>query len=140
MLSKGSEKLLNKFPDEQYHKGITVTCPGFYGPQGRILRLPLASPGLINKLTDFKHNSDKITNFEMETSAIYGLGKLLGHDCLSINVIVANRVVQQFSKDSNAAVEKMIKASLEHLIKINIQSLKGFRCLKRLRTFEHLEQ
>jgi len=80
------------------------------------LRLPLAAPGLINKLTDFKHGSDKITNFEMETSAIYGLGKLLGHHCLSVNVIVANRVVQQFSKDSNAAVEKMIKASLEHLI------------------------
>jgi uridine phosphorylase len=116
-VSKGSEVLLNKFPDAQYHKGVTVTCPGFYGPQGRILRLPLAVPGLINKLTDFRHGNDKITNFEMETSAIYGLGKLLGHHCLSINVIVANRVLQQFSKDSNAAVEKMIKTSLEHLIK-----------------------
>ncbi|MFT3681310.1 MAG: nucleoside phosphorylase [Ferruginibacter sp.] len=115
-ISKGSETLLGKFPNEQYHKGITVTCPGFYGPQGRILRLPVAAPGLINKLTDFKHGSNKITNFEMETSAIYGLGKLLGHHCLSINVIVANRVVQQFSKDGNAAVEKMIKTSLEHLV------------------------
>ena len=115
-VSKGSETLLNKFPGEQYHKGITVTCPGFYGPQGRILRLPVAAPGLINKLTDFKHGKDFISNFEMETSAIYGLGKLLGHHCLSINVIVANRVVQQFSKDSNAAVEKMIKTSLEHLV------------------------
>lgn len=116
-ISKGSETLLAKFPNEQYHKGITVTCPGFYGPQGRILRLPVAAPGLINKLTDFKHGSDIITNFEMETSAIYGLGKLLGHHCLSINVIVANRVLQQFSKDSDAAVEKMIKTSLECLIK-----------------------
>ena len=115
-ISKASETLLNKFPNEQYHKGITVTCPGFYGPQGRILRLPLAAPGLINKLTDFSHRNNTITNFEMETSAIYGLGKLMGHHCLSINVIVANRVVQQFSKDSNAAVEKMIKASLENLI------------------------
>jgi uridine phosphorylase len=114
-VSKASETLLNKFPDEQYHKGITVTCPGFYGPQGRILRLPLAAPGFINKLTGFRHGSDIITNFEMETSAIYGLGKLLGHHCLSINVIVANRVLQQFSKDSNAAVEKMIKVSLEYL-------------------------
>jgi uridine phosphorylase len=118
-ISKGSETLLNKFPDAQYHKGITVTCPGFYGPQGRILRLPLAAPGLISKLTDFRHGNHKITNFEMETSAIYGLGKLLGHHCLSINVIVANRVVQQFSKDSNAAVEKMIKTSLEHLASPN---------------------
>jgi uridine phosphorylase len=114
-ISKASETLLNKFPNAQYRKGITVTCPGFYGPQGRILRLPLAAPGLINKLTDFKHGNNIITNFEMETSAIYGLGKLLGHHCLSINVIVANRVLQQFSKDSNAAVEKMIKASLDIL-------------------------
>jgi len=116
-VSRCSETLLSKFPNEQYHKGITVTCPGFYGPQGRILRLPVAAPGLINKLTDFKHGEHRITNFEMETSAIYGMGKLLGHHCLSINVIVANRVMQQFSKDSEAAVENMIKTSLEHLIK-----------------------
>ena len=109
------QSLIKKFNDE-FHKGITVTCPGFYGPQGRILRLGLNSPGLINKLTGFTFNSHRITNFEMETSAIYGLGKLLGHECLSINVIVANRVVQQFSKDSNAAVEKLINKALEALI------------------------
>ncbi len=113
-VSKGSEALLNKFPDE-YKKGITVTCPGFYGPQGRILRLPLAAPGLINKLTDFRHDGHRITNFEMETSAIFGLGKLMGHHCMSINTIVANRVLQQFSKDGDAAVEQMIKRSLEIL-------------------------
>lgn len=113
-VSKGSETLLNKFPDE-YKKGITVTCPGFYGPQGRILRLPLAAPGLINKLTDFRHDGHRITNFEMETSAIFGLGKLMGHHCMSINTIVANRVLQQFSKDGDAAVEQMIKRSLEIL-------------------------
>jgi len=111
----GSESLLGKF-DKNFHKGITVTCPGFYGPQGRVLRLPLHSPGLINRLTDFSFNNHRITNFEMETSAIYGLGKLLGHQCMSVNAIVANRVVKQFSKDGNAAVEKMIKASLEHLL------------------------
>jgi len=113
-VSKGSEILLNKFPDE-YKKGITVTCPGFYGPQGRILRLPLAAPGLINKLTDFRHDGHRITNFEMETSAIFGLGKLMGHHCMSINTIVANRVLQEFSKDGDAAVEQMIKRSLEIL-------------------------
>lgn len=113
-VSKGSETLLNKFPDE-YKKGITVTCPGFYGPQGRILRLPLAAPGLINKLTDFRHDGHRITNFEMETSAIFGLGKLMGHHCMSINTIVANRVLQRFSENGDAAVEKMIKRSLEIL-------------------------
>lgn len=113
-ISKGSDALLNKFPD-QFFKGITVTCPGFYGPQGRILRLPLNSPGLINKLTEFSYHNHKITNFEMETSAIYGLGKLLGHNCCSVNVVVANRVVKQYSKDGNAAVEKLIAAAVEVL-------------------------
>jgi len=111
---EGGQQLISKFGDD-FYKGITVTCPGFYGPQGRILRLGLSSPGLINKLTDFRFNSHRISNFEMETSAIYGLGKLLGHQCLSVNAIVANRVVQQFSKDSNAAVEKLIKRALEVL-------------------------
>jgi uridine phosphorylase len=111
---EGSDTLLSKFGNN-FHKGITVTCPGFYGPQGRVLRLPLRSPGLINKLTQFNFNAQQITNFEMETSAIYGLGKLLGHQCMSVNAIVANRVVQQFSKDGNAAVEKLIIAGLEVL-------------------------
>lgn len=111
---EGSASLIHQFTDD-FHKGITVTCPGFYGPQGRILRLELNSPGLINKLTGFTFNRHRITNFEMETSAIYGLGKLLGHECLSVNVIVANRVLQQFSKDSNAAVERLIKKALEVL-------------------------
>ena len=109
---ESAKVLLDKF-GTGYHKGITVTCPGFYGPQGRVLRLGLKSPGLINKLTEFSFQTHRITNFEMETSAIYGLGKLLGHDCLSVNAIVANRVVQQFSKDSHATVEKLIAASLE---------------------------
>lgn len=110
----GSEMLLQKF-DTRFHKGITVTCPGFFGPQGRVLRLPLASPGLVDKLTHFRFNNHRITNFEMETSAIYGLGKLMGHECLSINVIIANRVIKEFSKDSEAAVKKMIEKALEAL-------------------------
>jgi len=111
---KGSQLLLKKF-GEGFHKGITVTCPGFYGPQGRVLRLGLNSPGLVNRLTDFRFNNHRITNFEMETSAIYGLGKLMGHDCLSVNAIVANRVVQEFSKDGDAAVENLIVKALEVL-------------------------
>ncbi len=110
----GSEMLLNKF-GEGFHKGITVTCPGFFGPQGRVLRLGLSSPGLVEKLTHFNFNNHRITNFEMETSAIYGLGKLMGHECLSINVIIANRVIKEFSKDSEAAVKNMIRKALEAL-------------------------
>mgnify|MGYP000340716703 CR=1 FL=1 len=98
-----------------FHQGITVTCPGFYGPQGRILRLPLQFPDLINQLTHFQFGQHRISNFEMETSAIYGLGKLLNHNCLSLSAIVANRVEQTFSKDGGKAVESLIVKSIEIL-------------------------
>lgn len=96
-----------------FHQGITVTCPGFYGPQGRVLRLRVRNPNLINRLTDFRFGPHRISNFEMETSAIYGLGSLLGHHCLALNAIVANRVLQNFSKDGKAAVETLIKTFIE---------------------------
>lgn len=96
-----------------FHQGITVTCPGFYGPQGRILRLGLSNPSLIDRLTDFSFGQFRVTNFEMETAAIYGLGKLLGHQCLSLSAIVANRIHRNFSNDSNAAIEKLIQKTLD---------------------------
>jgi len=96
-----------------FHHGITVTCPGFYGPQGRVLRLGLTNPDLIDRLTQFTFGYHRITNFEMETSAIYGLGRLLGHHCLSLSAIVANRITKEFSKDGRAAVENMIKKALD---------------------------
>jgi uridine phosphorylase len=77
-----------------------------------VLRGPLAFPHLIDALTTFKHQDLRITNFEMETSAIYGLGKVLGHKCLSVSTVVANRVSKTFCKDGNAAVDNMIKKSL----------------------------
>jgi uridine phosphorylase len=110
----GSKSLLRHFHVD-YHQGITAACPGFYGPQGRILRMELAYPGLVDKLTTFRHENHFISNFEMESSAIYGMGKTLGHQCLSLNVIVANRVAKQFSKDGARAVESLIKKSL-HVI------------------------
>ncbi|HMJ46540.1 MAG TPA: nucleoside phosphorylase [Ferruginibacter sp.] len=96
-----------------FHQGITVTCPGFYGPQGRVLRMGLAHPQLVDQLTTFTFGKHRITNFEMETSAIYGMGKVLGHHCLSLSAIVANRVSREFSRDGNAAVEKLITKTLE---------------------------
>lgn len=98
---------------EGYHQGITVTCPGFYGPQGRILRLGIANPNLIDSLTHFNFGNHIISNFEMETSAIYGLGKMLGHNCLALNAIIANRVNKNFSNDATTLVENLIKKSLE---------------------------
>lgn len=116
---EGSNDLLNIF-DNGYHKGITIGCPGFFGPQGRVLRLDLAYPGLIDKLTHFSYRNHFISNFEMESSAIYGFGRLMNHHCLSLNVIVANRVAQEFSKDSNAAVENLIEHSIRLIASASI--------------------
>ncbi len=116
---EGSPALLQTFANG-YTQGITIGCPGFFGPQGRVLRLSLAYPGLIEKLTHFRHEQHYIANFEMESSAIYGLCRLMGHHSISLNVIVANRVAQQFSADSNKAVEKLIEHSLEMLVSSNI--------------------
>lgn len=102
-----------------FHHGITVTCPGFYGPQGRVLRLPLTNPHLIDQLTQFRYGNHRITNFEMETSGIYGLGKLLGHQCVSLNAIVANRVTKTFSRDAGTAVENLISKTLNILSDID---------------------
>ncbi|HEY0299458.1 MAG TPA: nucleoside phosphorylase [Arachidicoccus sp.] len=111
--SAGSE-LLQHFTDG-FHRGITVTCPGFYGPQGRVLRLALRYPHLVDSLTSFCFSSHKIANFEMETSAMYGMAKLLGHQSLSVSAVVANRVAKTFSKDAKAAVDRAIKNVLEKI-------------------------
>ncbi|HEU4901241.1 MAG TPA: nucleoside phosphorylase [Flavisolibacter sp.] len=111
-ISLASGNLLKNFVDG-FHQGITVTCPGFYGPQGRVLRLGIKNPELINRLTEFRFGPYRIANFEMETSAIYGLGKLLGHHCLSLSAIVANRIAKEFSKDSATTIDLLIQKTLE---------------------------
>jgi uridine phosphorylase len=111
-ISLASASLLKHFVDG-FHQGITVTCPGFYGPQGRVLRLGIRNPELIDRLTQFRFGQHRITNFEMETSAIYGLGKLLGHHCLSVNAIIANRIAKEFTKDGHSLIDTLIKKVLE---------------------------
>ncbi len=111
-ICSASASLLKHFVDG-FFRGITVTCPGFYGPQGRILRLGLKNPELIDNLTGFSFGRHRIANFEMETSGIYGMGKLLGHNCISLNAIVANRIEKKFSKDSYTLVDQLIQKTLE---------------------------
>src|ERR1700722_6863903 len=110
-ISGASGSLLRHFT-EGFHQGITVTCPGFYGPQGRMLRLGLNQPELIDRLTGFAYGPHRIANFEMEKAGICGLGKMLGHSCLSLSAIVANRVLKQFSRDGNATVDRLIQETL----------------------------
>ncbi|MBS1600472.1 MAG: nucleoside phosphorylase [Bacteroidetes bacterium] len=108
----GAAASLMKYFIDGFHRGITVTCPGFYGPQGRMLRLGLSNPNLIDRLTQFRFGRHLISNFEMETAGLYGLSKILGHHCLSLSAIVANRISKEFSKDGNAVVEKLIEKTL----------------------------
>lgn len=110
-----SEKLEKVIESNQMHKGITATAGGFYGPQGRVLRLDIQDPSLNNKMDNFKTSDTRITNLEMETAAIYGLGKLLGHHCLSLNAIIANRASGTFSEDPYKAVDQLIAYTLDKL-------------------------
>jgi uridine phosphorylase len=111
---KASDELLKKIAYDM-PKGITATAPGFFGPQGRELRGELAFPELNQRLTSFSYQGQKITNFEMETSALYGLGKILGHETLTICVIIANRISRQFTKNYKPLMENQIKIVLERL-------------------------
>ncbi len=108
--------LLEKAKEVSFYSGITATACGFYGPQGRNLRLQVADQELNEKLTNFNFRGLRVTNFEMETSAIYGLSALMGHKALSVNTIIANRVKGEFSKDYKKAVLNMIDLVIHSFI------------------------
>lgn len=118
LIIDNSKYLQKYFESDTVYTGMTGTAGGFYGPQGRVLRLPLHDANLNSKLDSFKHKDFRITNFEMETSVIYGLSKLLGHEALSLNAIIANRATGNFSKDPKKAVEKLIVYALERIVNI----------------------
>lgn len=110
-----SSTLEKKIESHQIHKGITATAGGFYGPQGRVLRLNIQDETLNNKMDTFNFEGTRITNLEMETGAIYGLSLLLGHQALSMNAIIANRASGTFSEDPYKAVDALIAYTLEKL-------------------------
>jgi uridine phosphorylase len=110
-----SEKLEKILESDKMHKGITATAGGFYGPQGRILRLQIQDAKLNSKMDNFEFEDQKITNLEMETAAIYGLSALLGHQAISLNAIIANRALGTFSEDPYKAVDELIVYTLEKL-------------------------
>jgi uridine phosphorylase len=116
ILIENNSVLAQKLMSEKIVTGITATAGGFYGPQGRVLRLPLADANMNAKIDSFTFNGNRITNLEMETSAIYGLSKLLGHRAVSMNAIIANRANGTFSEDYRKVVEDLIEYSLNKLI------------------------
>jgi uridine phosphorylase len=108
----GSKRLVDKFRPFAV-AGITATAPGFYGPQGRFLRLPLSDPMMISKLQSFHHNGNRIINFEMETSALYGLGALMGHEMVTICALIANRATGDYNGDHKKIVRNLIALVLD---------------------------
>ena len=110
-----SAKLEKIIESDKMHKGITATAGGFYGPQGRVLRLQIQDENLNSKMDNFQFEGNRITNLEMETGAIYGLSALLGHNALSLNAIIANRASGTFSEDPYKAVAALIAYTLDKL-------------------------
>ncbi|MFM8744105.1 MAG: nucleoside phosphorylase [Cytophagales bacterium] len=111
---KGSDELREQVGKDML-VGNTVTCPGFYAPQGREVRLPIRFPRLLEDLNYYHKGEFWLTNFEMETSAYYAMGRMLGHDVVSANAIIANRMKNKFSKNPTKVVESLIEKVLERV-------------------------
>jgi uridine phosphorylase len=113
---KGSAMLMRKFAADMV-VGNTITAPGFYAPQGRMIRIPLRYPKLVDEFRGYhnKTNDFWLTNFEMETAGYYGMARLLGHEVLSVNAIIANRSKNKFSKDPNKVIDGLIQKVLEKI-------------------------
>lgn len=116
LVIKNSITLESKLVSNKVFKGMTATAGGFYGPQGRILRLAVKDPDLNSKIDSFDYHGIKVTNLEMETSAIYGLSKLLGHRACSMNAIIANRALGMFSENPDKVIQDLILYTLEKMV------------------------
>ncbi len=111
---KASENLIRRFEDCTV-KGVTISAPGFYGPQGRVVRLGLAMPDMLEKFESFRYNGYRITNFEMESSAVAGLAKQLGHEAGTVCCAIANRYLKSSNPDYKPQVRKLVELALERL-------------------------
>lgn len=111
---KGSEMLREQFGNE-FIIGNTVTCPGFYAPQGRILRIPVRYPKLLEDLNYYHKDDFWLTNFEMETAAYYAFGKMMGHEVMSVSAILANRIKNKVARDPNKVVDGLIRKVLDRI-------------------------
>ncbi|MHB0755305.1 nucleoside phosphorylase [Polaribacter sp. M15] len=116
LIIDNSKHLEDKLSSHKTYTGITATAGGFYGPQGRILRLAIQDNNLNHKIDSFRYKKHRITNLEMETSAIYGLSKLMGHHACSINAIIANRANGTFSENPKKVIANLIEYTLQKLV------------------------
>ncbi|MBG0782840.1 MAG: nucleoside phosphorylase [Bacteroidales bacterium] len=111
---EGSKMLRDKLAFD-YRQGITATAPGFYGPQGRALRMELAYKDMNTRIENFEYKGERITNLEMESSALYSLSRMMGHEALTVCVIIANRITEQFSSEYHPYMRKLILQTLDRL-------------------------
>lgn len=109
------KELFTKIIDREFVDGVTISAPGFYGPQGRELRLKIVDRQINDKIETFRFNDYKITNYEMECSAIYGLSKLLGHRALTVCIIIANRISREASSDYKPVMKRLVNKILDKL-------------------------
>ncbi|MDR0660213.1 MAG: nucleoside phosphorylase [Prevotellaceae bacterium] len=114
---ESSELLVQLFGDSVLH-GMTISSPGFYGPQGRVVRIPLADPKQNEKIESFSYNGKRITNFEMESSALAGLSALLGHEASTICTVIANRDNKTANSDYQPFVRQMVEMALDKLVEL----------------------
>ncbi|WP_209331621.1 nucleoside phosphorylase [Lunatimonas salinarum] len=110
---KGSEYLLSRLANNLL-QGMTVTCPGFFAPQGREVRIKPALPDMMSTLSKLSFEQNRLTNFEMETAGYYAMGRMLGHEVLSLNAIVANRIERTFSEQADEVIDRLILHTLEN--------------------------
>lgn len=112
---KADEELMQRIAGDDMVKGVTVACGGFYGPQGRVLRLPLADPMANSKIESFVYGEERITNFEMESSALAGLARLMGHKAVTCCLVIANRVAHKANTDYKTNIESLIELVLDRI-------------------------
>lgn len=112
---KANEQLIDRIASTDMVRGITIACGGFFGPQGRVLRLPLADPRQNEKIEDFEYNGKKVTNFEMESSALAGLSLLMGHKAMTCCMVIANRVAHKANPNYKNSIDSLIKLVLDRI-------------------------
>jgi uridine phosphorylase len=110
-----SKNLIDQLDGNDMIQGVTISANGFYGPQGRVLRLQTLDPDLNDKIEEFDFKGEKITNYEMESSAIFGLSAMLGHNAAAVCAIIANRITKDASKDYKPTVKSLVKTVLDRL-------------------------
>lgn len=115
MLLMPSEELIDRIAKEDMVRGVTIAAGGFFGPQGRELRIPLADPKQNDKIETFEYKGFKITNFEMESSALAGLSRLMGHKAMTVCMVIANRLIKEANTGYKNTIDTLIKTVLDRI-------------------------